>query len=219
MTTLVSDVIERGFARSFANKPGTIATSGPELVAVVNRAAQEMFAVAADEHPEAMGTIVPVQFVGTGWARPTGAETVFRIELANGTEVFVVPYDDRTIEAGNPAIYHVGGVYYSAGNVGDPTSGQLNFFISPPAQAAVDATNTVDTRIPDTYMPVLEATVAEYLALKDDRPQDAAAFMREKESWMVLWIRYLQRLNANQSKRTGIPRRIAGNRPRQAPRG
>lgn len=206
MATTVEQIIERAYATSFKNRPGTIATAGTELVDVVARLLMEMFVLAADENPDYFGNVAQVAYNGTSWPRPAAAESVTRLEVS-GAEVVVVPYDQRTIEAGTPAVYERGGQFYSAGNAGDPTSGTLTVFFSDLPAALVDETSTLDARWPERFNPILELGLAGYLARKDSRPEEAAGFEAERARWVVLFSQHLRHATANLIRQTRIPAR------------
>lgn len=194
------DVLTDAYAKSKKNQPGKIANEAVELLGVVNRAIRAFFIYGARINPYYFMGDATVSFGAGGWARPALAEALFRIE-DSGTEVIVVPIENKDAETSKPAVYRKGQLYITAGNTLDPTSGDLDFIYSrTPADAATLGT-TIDAGFPISYneLPILE--VAIYLAIKDDRPEEAAVLVGERDSWLKLFLAHLEHTDMNTYRR------------------
>jgi len=152
----------------------------------------------------------------TGWRRPVDAESVWRIEADNGTvptttagtEVVVVPFDDKGAEAGKPGVYEFGQQFYGAGNSLDPTSGTLQFFYSRRPTDPATLTATLDASWIEQFNEALILEVAMYLALKDGRPEEYKALAADRDNWVKQYIMFLEHATANERRRFGHIRRI-----------
>lgn len=223
MASTALQIIENGMALSALNRPETLATDENELLRVVNRALVALFAFCARVNPGLLGTVVSVAHNGTSWTRPATADMVFRIEglgasttptIAAGTEVKVVPQDDLSVAT--PGVYRFAQAYYSAGKTGDPTSGQLKFFCAGRPTALAATSDSIDSRLPDVYHPILEYEVGAYLARKDGgRPGDGQApselslFTSERDRWLGLFADWCEHETANEVRRFDEVKRIA----------
>lgn len=207
VTTTVSDIIAAALAKSTKNRANIIATSATEMLEVVKRAMRGLYSVASEVNPTFFAKSAVVSFAAPGWARPSDAELVFRIEK-DGTEVAVVPYDDTAAETGKPAVYALGQVYRPAGNALDPVAGDLVFFYSkiPASPANVDA--TIDSMWVEQFNELLILEVAMYLALKDGRMDEVAELKPMRDQWALLFIKFLEHETANLRRRFGQARQF-----------
>lgn len=217
VTATPRQMIQAAYAKSTKNKPGTIATESTELLQLVIRAVRALYAVAARVNPKFYGVSVDVTLAAGTWTRPEGAETIYRLERVAGTtggtgsagsEVVVVPFDDRTAESGIPAVYEFGQKFLSAGNAPDPTGGDLKFYYSkrPSDPANLDA--TLDALWQEAYNELLILEVAIYLAIKDGRADEVVALRGDRDAWANLYIAFLQHATANERRRFGHIHRI-----------
>ena len=162
----------------------------------------------------AIGVAYPLTTVG--WARPANAESVWRIEADTGTvpttdtgtEVCVVPFDDKTAESGKPSVYEFGQQFYGAGNSLDPTSGTLQFFYSRRPTDPANLGATLDSSWLEQFNEILILEVAAYLALKDGRGDEYQALNADKASWVKQYIMFLEHATANERRRFAHVRRI-----------
>ena len=217
----VAEIIELANSRSMKNKPGVIATDS-EMLEVVVKVQRKLFAVSARINPSFFGVSEGVSFL-LGWARPTAAELIHRIEaaadtvdgsgaaIATGTEIAVVPFDDRAAERYKPAVYRFGQVFQSVGETIDPASGDLTFFYSkrPSDPASVGA--NLDTMWPEQYDELLAVEAAMYLAVKDSvsqRGDEFAALRAERDELLRAYVMFLEHETANESRRWGQLRRF-----------
>lgn len=211
VVTTPQDIIEAAYARSTKNNPGAIATDATELLNLVNRTMRKAFALAARVNPAyfATQTSVPAPGAGLPWARPEGAESVFRIELG-GVEVVVVPFDDKTAETGSKCVYRVGKNYYAAGNAGDPNpaSDALVFWYSKRPTDAALTTSTLDSMWEEQFNDLLIVEVAIYLAKKDGRVEELQPLMEERDEWLRLFVMFLEHETANERKRYAYAKRF-----------
>jgi len=209
-----SDIFIAAYAKSSQNQPQKIADEENELLAVANRIIRTYFQIGARVNPFFFGDSATVAFAAGGWARPSTAEAVFRIENPNGDEVVVVPFDRRTAEDGEPAVYRWGQVYYGAGNAGDPTSGNLTFFFSKRPADAVDVDEEFDSLWPDEYAELANLELAIYLALKDSRAEEVTFLAGERDRWLQMFLAFLQHETINERRDWGDGR---FNAPGRAP--
>lgn len=212
VTTTPQDFMDAAYAKSMKNNPGQIATESTELLQLVIRTLRKFYSVAARVNPYYFATSSEVAAPGsaTPWARPEGAESVFRIRKADGTEVMVVPEDDRDAEEGKPAVYRWGKNYYEAGNTSDPdpATDALTFYYSKrPTDPATVAT-TVDSTWEEAYNELVILEIAAYLANKDGRAEEMAQLAAERDEWLRLFIMFLEHETANERRRFGHLRRF-----------
>lgn len=208
VTTTPRQILTAAYSYSTKNRPGVIASESTELLQVVIRAMRGLFAFAARVNPTFFAESASVAFAGTGWPRPEGAESVFRVEQA-GVEVAIVPYDDRGAEAGMPALYRFGQVYRPAtAGAPDPQSGNLTFFYSkrPTSPATLDA--TVDPLWVEQFNELLALEVAIYLSVKDGRTDELASLLQQRDKWIQLFVAFLEHETANERRRFGHIHRI-----------
>lgn len=190
MATTVRQILDAAYGTSSKNRPGDIATEDPELVQVVQRSLRGYFSDAVEVNRSfyAKRITVPWDAGLLGWVRPDEAEAIIRLELADGTEVVEVPFDDRDAEvgAGIPAVYSLGQNFYPAGNAGDPTAVSLVMFYSarPRDLTALtgDPAGTIDPLWPEQFNELLIRDVAIYLAVKDGQREAEVAAHREQHT-------------------------------------
>jgi hypothetical protein len=217
VTTTVQDIFEAAYSRSTQNMPGTIATESTELLAVVQRALDGCYAMAARINPTFFAASASVTPPGaaTPWARPETAESIFRIEdNADASEVVVVPYDDRTAESGLAAVYEWGQGFYEAGNAGDPDPATvtLDFYYSKRPDTLTAITDTLDDMWTEQFNELLVLEVAIYLATKDgaaqSRGNEMQVFVAERLRWANRFTAFLEHATPIQRRRYGHVRRF-----------
>lgn len=205
-----AQIYELGYAKSRKNQP-VITDADSDALAFVNRTVRAMFAVAARVNPTYFGAFDDVPFASGGWARPAGAESIFFLEHA-GDEVAVVPHWDREAETSMKAVYRLGGVFLSAGNAGDPTSGDLRFYYADTAADAATLATQIDSRWPGQYDELLALEVAIYLAIKDGRAEEIPGLIQQRDFWLRLFIAHLEHETVIERRRYGlVPRTLANN--------
>lgn len=206
VTTTARAILQAAYSRSRKNIPGTIGTEGTELLYAIARAMRGLYSIAARINPVIFGEQRTVAMVDGFWARPEDSETVYRIESTDGAEIGIVPFDDRTLLAGmQPAIYQMGPRYYPAGNAGDPVSGSLRFFFShrPAVPATLD--DPLDPTWIESYNQLLANEIAVYLAIKDNRLDEAAVLKEERDNWLRLFVAFLEHETVGESRRFNQP--------------
>ena len=220
VTTTPRDILLAAYGKSTQNLPGDIATEAAELLQVVIRAMRGIYAAAARVNPYFFAEIRPdVAYDASrgGWPRPEAAESVFRIEgqgspggrVPAGTEVVVVPLEDRTAEVGLPAVYRLGQVYRPAGNPADPNENDALTFMyakRPDDPAGLDS--PLDPLWTEQFNELLVLEVAIYLALKDERMEEVQALKQERAPWITSLVAFLQHETANERRRYGAVRYI-----------
>lgn len=197
------DLLTDAYAKSKKNQPGKIATESTELLGVVNRVVRTFFQIGVRVNPYFFGDTEDVAYVSPGWARPSAAETIYRIETAAEVEVVVVPFEDRSAESGLPAVYRLGQVFRSAGNTNDPTSGTLTFFYSKRPTDVAALTSDIDSMFPDAYRELAVLEIAAYLALKDGRAEEVARLVAERDRWLRMFLAFLEHETVNERRRFG----------------
>lgn len=217
VTTTVQDILDGAYSKSTKNRPGTIATEATELVDVVQRSINGLYAIAARVNPLFFASTQNVT-LATGWARPETAESVFRVEggtnppttpnVATGTEVVVVPFDDRAAEPLKPAVYRYGQKYYTAGNALDPVNNDLMFYFSKRPSTLTVVASVLDAQWVEQFNELLMLEVAIYLALKDNRGDEVMLLKQERDRWATQFLAFLEHETANERRRTGHIRRI-----------
>ena len=228
MPSTVQDLVVAAYGLSNRNVPAVLSTTGfqSELTAKVTRLQREVYSRAAKINPTFFAGLQDVAFLAdsdgelAGWARPTGANTLFRIEWLAGTVggaqasakagdlVVLVPYDDRAAETGFPAIYRVGETYFSAGNALDPIGGPLRFFFSRVPTDPSGFTGQLDSMWLDTFDGLLVVQIAEYLAAKDGRADELGPLKDEETARIQEFTDLLAHPDANERRRMGVVRRV-----------
>lgn len=196
--------------KSLKNIPGQIATQATELLNLLNRSMEGLYAFAARVNPTYFAETASVGFAGAGWTRPAAAESIIRIETPGFVEVIVVPFDQRDAEPGKPAVWRFGQLFRSAGNANDPTSGNLTFFYAKRPTAPVALANTLDPLWAEQFNELLALEVAIYLALKDGRASEVDGLMQDRDRWVTLYAAFLEHETANERREYGQAQRFVG---------
>lgn len=198
------EILTAAYAKSTKNQPGKIAAEATELLEVVNRVIRTFFQIGARVNPTFFGDQDDITYSAPGWARPALAESIFRIEDAGGVEVVVVPFDDRQAETGVPRVYRMGQVYRTVAGAGDPpASGDLTFFFSRRPADAASLGATIDAGFPEAYIELAHLEVAAYLANKDQRQEELAYLVAERDRWLLLFLAFLEHETVNERRRFG----------------
>jgi hypothetical protein len=207
MPSTARDILVAAYATNAANQPDTIAADDTEMLAVVNRIVRALFSRAAEVNPTYFGKRSAQAIASGSWPLPSDAESVVRVELDNGTEVQVVPFDDRAQDTSKPAVYFLGRRFHGCGNVLDPVSGNLVLFYSRTPVDCATLDSELDSDWPESMNGVLIGLVALYLDIKDRRLPDAEAAEGIRQAWMATWEEHLRHVNAAEVRLTGYPRR------------
>ncbi len=198
------DILNDAYPKSKKFQPGKIVVETTEGLAVVNRVIRTMFQIGTRVNPHFFGDVASVAHNGTtGWPRPSAAEAIYRIENPGGAEVVVVPFDQRTIESGKPAVYRFGQVFRTAGNANDPTSGSLSFFFSKRPTDAATITTSIDPLWPEAYAELATLEVAAYMAAKDKLQEELSYFVSERDRWLRMFIMFLEHETMNERRAYG----------------
>jgi len=216
VTTTPQDLIDAAYAKSMKNMPGQIASESTELLQVVIRTLRKFYAIAARVNPTFFASSETVAAPGsdTPWDRPETAESIFRLEEADGTEIVVVPFDDRTAESGKPAVYRLGQQFYDAGNASDPdpATDSIKFWFSKRPSNPSTLSATIDSMWVEQFneLPILE--IALYLAFKDagttGRDIETQGLVMSRDDWLRQFILFLEHETSNERKRFGHLRRF-----------
>lgn len=184
-------VLQLAYARSSGNRAASLIAEGTEGVAIVNRVQRACFAVAARINPIFFGVQATVAYA-TGWARPAAAELIYWIEDANGAEVRIVPYEERTTDTGTGRIYQLGQRYQPCGGTAVPTGGNLTMHYSAQPANILRVEDLLDAAWPDNFTPLIVDEVALHLALKDRRMDELNDLRRSRDSWLKLYVSFLE---------------------------
>ena len=203
VTTTVQDILSAAYGRSAKNARGSLGTEATELTKLVGRLLRGAFAVGARVNPTFFAQKATIGFGSDSWTRPEYAEAIMRIEKEDGTEVVVVPFDDRAAEPTKPALYRFGQKFYTAGNVLDPVAGNLVFWCSRRCDVPAAPTDVLDSQWVESYNDLLIAQVAIYLALKDNRGEEVPLLTGERDQWFNLFVAFLEHETANERRRFG----------------
>lgn len=211
MTTTVQAILDGAYAYSAKNRPGTIATDATELLQVVIRAHRGLYSVAARVNPIFFAESINVVFAAGGWLRPSLAESIWRIEKPDLTEVVVVPWDDKGAEPTEPAVYEFGQKFRSAGNTLDPVSGDLTFYYAKRPTDPANLAANLDALWTDQFNDLLMMEVAIYLAIKDGRIDEAGVLKERRDPIANRFIMFLEHATINERRRFAQIRRFPTN--------
>lgn len=211
VVTSPQDILDAAYAKSLKNRPGEIATNATELLKLVVRAMHGLYAYAARVNPMYFAETASVVYATPGWARPATAESVIRIEKADGTEVVVVPYDQRNAEPGKPALWRFGQVYRPAStNTINPQNESLTFFYSKRPTTPASLSATLDALWAEQFNELLALEVAIYLALKDGRGEEVPGLTADRDRWIALYSAFLEHETAQERRSYGHAHRFTG---------
>lgn len=204
MATKPRDILLAAYAKSLKNKPGAIASESGELLQLVIRAMRGLYAFAARVNPLFFAESAVVAYAAPGWPRPVTAEAIFRIELPTGTEVALVPFDDRAAEPGMPAVYEFGQKFLPASALApNPQNGNLTFYYAKRPTDPADLDANVDAMWTEQFNELLILEVAIYLALKDGRSTEIPGLTASRDRWANLFVAFLEHETVNERRRFG----------------
>jgi hypothetical protein len=213
MSTTAKQIIEAAYSRSTFNDPDKLATNA-ELIGVIDRRLKQLYSIAARANPTYFGKSADVVGVASAYARPTDAELVMRIEgsvgtVTDGTEVSIVPFEDRNAEMA-PVVYLFGSNYISPGGSGNPAATDTLTFSYSKRHPNLDttlasdhSTNTLDSSWPEQFNDLLVLHVAKYLAAKDNRTTEISVLAAEEAALMEVFLRHLGHVNYGMKARWG----------------
>lgn len=195
-----TDIIVAALGYNKKNDPASITTRSAEYFEVVMRAMRGLYLFAAKVNPEFFGAQAQVNFTAGApgyWARPAAAVSVWRIENSIPREVIVVPRSQLTADVGRPAVWRLGQKYYGAGNPLDPTTGSLAFFYSQRATKPATVDTAFDASWPTDFDPLMVLEAAMYLAINDERIDEATRLMHDRDQWAMQFATFLDIEQAN----------------------
>jgi hypothetical protein len=202
----VQDIIDAAYATSSKNRVGSAASELGELLPVVRRSVQSLFADAVTHNRALFAqrrTVAWDSALG-GWRLPSGIESVIRLERVSGTPVSEVPFDDRRADRARPSVYLLGQTFYPAGNAGDPSNEPLVLFCSMMPAPMPSLESQIDPLLPEHLLRVPILEVAIYLAVKDgDRESEIAAFTAERDREYARYVEYLRHATTTLGRRQG----------------
>lgn len=215
VTTTPRDLINAAYAKSLKNKANTIASESGELLQLAIRTIRMLYAGAARVNPYYFSESAIVAFNSPGWARPEGAQLIYRVEIGTGvtslvagTECAIVPFESKAIEPGKPALFRFGQIFrpVSASATVAPISPQLGnlvFFYSrrPTTPASLDS--TVDALWIEDFNEIPILRIARYLAIKDGRSDELPGLEAELTEAAQGFIAFLEHETANEIRSYG----------------
>ncbi len=201
MPLIANDLITAGIGTSARNRSGILADAQGELLGVLNRLTIDLFLDAAVLNPFYIGTLETVPFTNAagGWVRPTRALSIVRVEAIgsatlpgfdDGAEVLVIQPDDREAGTYEPSIVELGGVFVPSSLPLGPTGGPLRmYYARRPVLLQVGGalSQTVDPIVPDDMEGYFVHGVGAYLAMKDQRADEVAAFAASRDAARAQW--------------------------------
>ena len=200
----VTDLIVAAFGRSARNQATDLATRSTELLAVVRRSFAAYYSLAARINPEYVGATLTIPLVAGAYLRPATVEIVWKIQTQAGAVVAVIPPDDLTMEPGVPAVYRLGRAYYPAGRANDPTP-PLTFYCAIRAPVLTAVTDALPLSWDEQFNDLVILDLAQYLALKDARPDELPALAAEHAAWVTLFTNFLRHETTAMRRRWGQP--------------
>lgn len=202
------DIILAAMGYSLKNNPNTIDARAVEFLDVVFDALSGLYSFAAEINPEYFAEKVNVNFAGSGWARPTKAEAVWRIEDANAKEVIIVPPWQRDADKARAAVYRLGQTFYSAGNTLDPVAGTLTFWYSLRATKPGSLDTAFDASWDTDFDGLLAVETAIYLAIQDGRGEEIQGLTTTRDRRAQSFAGFLQHETVNVVATRGNTRNI-----------
>lgn len=218
VTTTPRQLFEAAIPRSKLNQTTDLASADTELLQYLVRAMRGVYAFAARVNPYYFGAIKEQAYEASGWPIPDDAELIHRIEgtgaanVPNGTEVWVVPFNDRRAMESQPAVFFYGRAFLPAGNPSDPLPDEvLRMYYArlPIVPQSVD--DPIDPLWCEQYNELLVLEIAIYLAIKDNdsgrRTQELNDLRAERNEWARRFAAHLEHV-APAVHRKGHVRRI-----------
>lgn len=201
MTLVASDLIVAGLGTSARNRSGILADSQGELIGVLNRLVMDLFFDASIINPFFIGSTEDVAYSSAagGWPRPARALSLVRIEAVEGstqpgmdaqTEILVIQPDNREAGMYEPHVLELGGVFVASGLATSPSGGSLRFYFARRPFALTlngGILQTIDPLVPDDMEAYFVNGVGAYLAMKDQRSEEAAVLGGQRDAARSLW--------------------------------
>lgn len=203
--TIASDYITAAYGLSTKNNPTKTATP-TELLRILNTSFHACYAIAARINYLAFAVREVIPKITLGWPYPACAELVFRIELATGEEVALVPYNQRFAEPGRPGVYYLGGFYNAAGNPTDPGDEPLVLLYSKMPVSFTTVDDEGDTTWHTRHDRLVIADLAMYLARKDGRTDELPDLSAERDAALQLFVAFLEHANVMETRMYGAHR-------------
>lgn len=185
-------IIAAALLRSNQNEATDLAEQATELVAVLNRVLAGVYAVAARVSPEWVSEAIVVPEVNGTWARPARAESVWRIEDAQRREVIVVGVDDEGADTTRRALTRLGRTYRAVSRPTGTPAGSLTFYCALRPAPLVGLGAALPGSWESAYDDLLILELACYCALKDGRGDELPALRAEQQSWLALFVAFLE---------------------------
>lgn len=163
-----------------------------ELVGVVDAAQKRVMAIGGAKAPTLFARRYSISPPGAGnpWTKPETAGTVIYMQKTSGQRVSVVPVDDPYAD-GPPSVFFSNGGFYTVYGDPNPQTDTLVLTASAIPQTLAGESSQLDSLYPSAFTSLLELEVALYLAIKDQRANEAAALQalldRATQSYMV-WL-------------------------------
>lgn len=197
-TTTGDLVLEMAMAHLADMSVDNVATAGPEILNMINRALGGLFAVGAQINPAFFGETFDATYeAGEGWLIPEDAESVFRIENPEGEEVVVVPLDQQDVDPARPSVYLLGPYYRRTSQANTPAEADdLTLFYArlPVPLGAME--EFTDPLWPEHLNELLALEVAIYMAVKWDLPEQIQNVTPNRDQWLQRYLTHLGHISA-----------------------
>lgn len=197
VTTTPRDILLGAYGKSKKNQPQQIATEETELLNVVIRALRGIYAIASLVNPAHYAGKNTVTGAGGAWLLPDGVTSIWRLEKTDGSDVDLVPVEERTSALGAAVIYY--GRQYWPANAGtpdpDPAADSLVIYASSHPADPADLDSTLDPLWDEDFNELLELEVAVYLAIKDGRDEEIGPLRDERDRWAGLFLQTVELMN------------------------
>lgn len=189
-------------SRSASTSPQVIATAATELLDAVRRYLIQYFAVGARLNRDRWSATATVPLAAGVWSIPAAVDTLWYVARASdGAKVYVVPPDEATLWAHKPSAMRLGLTLQPiAGNVLATGSLVLTYTRRPDTVATL--TSPIDLLWPEDFNPLLELELAVQMAIKDERPAEAAEFSQQLVRWQQLFSAAMENDTRLTSRRT-----------------
>jgi len=186
MPTTALEWVEAAFASSNANDAGKTAEDS-EVLGVLDRAYQSLYALAAVANPDTYQSRVNVTLAGGVGPLPVDVIDIIRVQNSAGGRVNVYPIRDLDrLWTRAPAIFREARTLVSRGDVGDPgPSAVLTTWILDAPETLAALTTPIDPRFAVRWhaLPILQ--LAMYLQTKDEG-RDPAEFQKLTSAYTTL---------------------------------
>jgi hypothetical protein len=197
------EIVDSALSLSAAVRADLLTLEEAEYLRVLNKLLARWFLFGTKRNATVFATSATVAYQSlvspAGWPFPSALLSLLRVEggaattpvMAAGTEIAVTRLDDKKGMTPMAAVFPLGRTLVTAGNAGDPTAGDLTLYYAAAPTALAQIGDTLDSRWPTIFDPLLSYGVARHLAGKDARAEDLALFAAEIGEWTAYFDAWL----------------------------